>query len=76
MGRARWKVNYEEHKARHVKLHTMLDELLADFIGQTGKRPSTATCLELLQWSHEQTERPTEAGHNGVGESGHDYCEP
>jgi hypothetical protein len=26
--------------------------------------------------NYEQTERPTEAGHNGVGESGHDYCEP
>lgn len=50
----------EEHIARHVLLHQQLDELLADFIAHTGKRPSRATLIELMQWSHEQTLNPTE----------------
>lgn len=31
----------EEHKKRHIELHKALDELLADFIANTGKFPST-----------------------------------
>lgn len=50
----------EEHKERHVELHRKLDELLADFIEQTGKRVSATSLLELLQWSFEQTKNPTE----------------
>lgn len=50
----------EEHKERHIKLHKMFDELLADFIGDTGKMPSKTPILELLNWSYEQTQNPTE----------------
>lgn len=50
----------EEHRERHVLLHRMLDELVADFIGQSGKRPSETTVLELIFWSSEQMVNPTE----------------
>ena len=50
----------EQHKARHVELHRMLDELVADWIGHTGKRPSTSSVMDLMQWAHEQTLNPTE----------------
>jgi hypothetical protein len=52
----------ETHRARHVELHRLLDELLADMIQQTGCLPSRTTILELLQWSHAQTVNPTEPG--------------
>lgn len=54
------KMSQEEHKARHVELHKKLDELLADFIEQTGKTPSETTVMEFLTWSFEQTKQPTE----------------
>lgn len=50
----------EEHKNRHILLHKMFDELAADFIVQTGKRLSNSTCMELLEWSHAQTIKPTD----------------
>jgi hypothetical protein len=49
-----------EHKARHVELHKSLDELLADFIGHTGGLPSQTTVMELIEWSYQQTQNPTE----------------
>lgn len=49
----------EEHKQRHIELHKMLDELIADFISQTGKMPSKTTVMELMQWSYQQTLDPT-----------------
>ncbi len=49
----------QKHKERHEMLHKIFDELAADFINQTGKRLSNSTCLELLQWSFEQTKHPT-----------------
>lgn len=48
----------EEHRLRHVKLHKMLDELIADFMRHTNKRTSQTTLLELMQWSCEQTKNP------------------
>lgn len=54
----------EEHKQRHQELHRALDELAADFFGQTGKLPSQSTIMELIQWSHQQTISPTE--HTGL----------
>ena len=50
----------KNHKEMHEELHNSLDELLADFITHTGKVPSKTTVLELLEWSHEQTFKPTE----------------
>ena len=52
------KVPKEEHIERHIQLHKSLDELIADFIGHTGKLPSKTTILELMQWSFEQTINP------------------
>jgi hypothetical protein len=45
------------HRARHVLLHKHLDELLADFIRHTRKRPSETTMLEFLEWSAGQTKK-------------------
>jgi len=56
-------MNVEEHKKRHIELHQMLDELVADMISQTKMLPSTTTVMELMQWSNEQTKNPTKA-HN------------
>jgi len=44
-----------DHTMRHKLLHERLDELVADFLTATGKRPSQATVLEMITWSHEQT---------------------
>jgi len=49
------------HKRRHEELHACLDELVTDYIRQhPGAYISSTTCMELLQWSFEQTENPTE----------------
>lgn len=48
------------HKQRHIELHHMLDELVADFITMTGKTPSYTTLMEFMRWTHEQTINPTE----------------
>lgn len=50
----------EEHKQRHIELHRALDELVADFINHTEKLPSTTTVMELVRWSHRQTQNPDE----------------
>ena len=47
-----------EHWDSHIKLHTSLDMLVAHWITSTGKRPSQATVLELLQWSGQQSRQP------------------
>ena len=51
-------MNKKQHKARHEKLHKMLDELTADFIKHTGKRPSITPLLEFMEWSFVQTQTP------------------
>lgn len=48
----------DEHKQRHVELHRAFDELLADWIAQTGKLPSQHTVMDLLTWSFRQTLEP------------------
>ena len=50
----------ESHKKRHIELHQYLDELVADFINHTEKRPSETSVMELMSWSFEQTKIPTE----------------
>lgn len=57
-------MNTEEHKKRHAELHKALDELLADWIGATEGMPSKSSILELVKWSHAQTENPD---HNNDG---------
>jgi hypothetical protein len=53
-------VTQEEHKERHAILHRNLDELVADWITQTGKVPSKGTVLDLIRWSSQQAENPTD----------------
>jgi len=48
----------EEHKQRHAELHAALDELVADWLTQTGQYPSKATVFEVMKWSHKQTLDP------------------
>ena len=47
------------HKLRHVELHKMLDELVADYIKHVRELPSRTILLEFMKWSHEQTFNPT-----------------
>ncbi len=49
-----------EHRKRHEQLHKALDELVADYIGETKGLPSNTTILELINWSHEKTRGGTE----------------
>lgn len=49
-----------DHIKRHKELHNCLDELLADFIKETGKAPSQCSIYDLLTWSKEQTENPSD----------------
>ena len=49
-----------EHKKRHEELHKALDELVADFIRHTDKMLSATSVMQLIQWSHQQTQNPTE----------------
>lgn len=64
----------EGHKARHELLHKMLDELVADWVNHTVhagdfqdasielKLPSNTFLSELMEWSYQQTQNPTEKG--------------
>jgi len=53
-------MNAKEHKERHKRLHASLDELVADFIDHTEGLPSKTTLLALMNWSYEQTLKPTQ----------------
>jgi len=47
-----------QHEQRHKLLHEHLDELVADWIMRTEKRPSQGTILELMHWSGVQARQP------------------
>lgn len=49
-----------DHKERHEMLHKYLVELVADFNNKLPLDAKTATVAQLLVWSKEQTENPTE----------------
>jgi hypothetical protein len=49
-----------EHRARHVLLHRMFDELMADWLGHTGFLPPEQSLVALMEWSYTQTLDPTE----------------
>ena len=51
----------EEHKQKHRELHQSLDELFADYIRHHPNETSFTTMpfKQLLDWSHEQTIKPT-----------------
>lgn len=48
------------HKERHVTLHKALDELLADWMACTRQTVTDKTVGDLMKWSYEQTQNPTE----------------
>jgi len=50
----------EEYLERHRELHRALDELAADWAAHQplGKMFSNSTIMELMRWSHEQTQEP------------------
>jgi len=48
----------QEHIERHKMLHRYLDELVADWIDETGRLPSKGKVMELMNWSARQTEEP------------------
>lgn len=48
------------HRERHLLLHKMLDELVADWLGHTDCLLSKRTVFELMEWSHSQCKEPTE----------------
>ena len=54
----------EHREEQHKLLHSMLDELAADYLvhvarGTSFKGPSNTTVRELMEWSHQQTIQPT-----------------
>ena len=58
-----------EHQERHEILHRCLDELIADFIGANDmKFLSGTTLLELMEWSHKQTQEPEPHGGHRHGD--------
>jgi hypothetical protein len=52
------KLTQEQHARRHQELHAALDELLADWITQTGGYPSKVSLMEFLGWSAAQARKP------------------
>lgn len=54
----------KKHHKRHLLLHQYLDEIISDFIYHTESLPSEASLLDLMQWSHKQTIKPTEREEN------------
>lgn len=57
--RIRDKMN-KRHRERHIELHRNLDELCADWAAHQpmGKLFSNSTIMELIEWSHKQTQNP------------------
>ena len=49
-----------EHIEKHKALHRSFDELMADFISHTDKLPSQTSIMDLMKWSFEQTQNPSE----------------
>jgi hypothetical protein len=45
-----------KHVKRHIELHSMLDELLANYITATENIPSRTSLLDLMTWSASQTD--------------------
>ena len=50
----------QQHMDKHIILHTMLDELVADYILHQKRLLSETTVLELIRWSYKQTISPEE----------------
>lgn len=52
-------LSYADHAKRHQELHKSLDELLADYLDQTGADISDIDMFKFLEWSHAQCTKPT-----------------
>ena len=52
-------IDRDEHRKRHIELHRKLDELVADWIRDTGSLPSESTVMDLMTWSYQQSLNPT-----------------
>jgi hypothetical protein len=50
-------MNHIDDAERYRELHDALDELAAAFIGDTEKRLSKATVMELMQWSFNRVKK-------------------
>lgn len=48
----------EDHIWRHNELYKALNELLRDYINETGKDPKDICVLDLLAWSNSQRMNP------------------
>lgn len=59
---------FEQHKQRHIKLHRYLDELVYDWIEETGGLPSNCSVTELVEWSYCQSIYPTDRNGRFAGE--------
>jgi hypothetical protein len=60
-------MNQDEHVKRHLKLHTALDELAADYlVNNKGKLLSTTSIIDLMKWSCEQTKNPSDKESHGL----------
>jgi len=57
----------QSHQERHQELHGNLDELAADCMMDTGNLMSETSVMELMAWSHQQTEKTAEGGFHRVG---------
>lgn len=53
----------KEHKKIHLQLHRSFDELAADWLDnqplKSNKKFSNTTIMELMEWSYQQTLKPT-----------------
>ncbi len=65
-------MTHEEHRQRHLVLHQMFDELLADYARHHPGPGAllTHTLDDLMTWSYQQTQDPTEIL------APHEACEP
>ena len=67
-------LNKEQHRNRHVTLHLMFDELLADFIKRYVAEVAPTTDLldlpirTIKGWSYRQTVEPDHEEPGGCGE--------
>lgn len=52
-------IDEEAHRKRHEELHEAFDELVADYLAHHRRKlPSNTTVMELMLWSHRQTQKP------------------
>ena len=48
-------VTKSEHLLKHKIFHQNLDEMLAEFIAETGSLPTQTSLLQFIEWSYKMT---------------------